>query len=107
MRAWLVAFLFCQIIEVPIYACSLSTSMPVAFGASAITHPLMWFGIFGSHWQASYLTKAITGELFAWLAEAAYFRFLFGKRRTLLWSLAANAASLGAWLLSHHLFGMP
>jgi hypothetical protein len=54
-----------------------------------------------------YVTKAIAGELFAWLVEAAYFGFLFGKRRALFWSLVANATSLCAGLLSHHLFGMP
>lgn len=107
MRAWVAAFLFCQIIEIPIYARGLSTSVPAAFGASAITHPLMWFCIVSPHWQASYLTKAIAGELFAWLVEAAYFRFLFRKRRALLWSLVANVTSLGAGLLSHRLFGMP
>jgi len=85
----------------------LSVSLPIAFGASAITHPLMWFGIFGSHWHVAYTTKAVTGELFAWLGETAYFAFLFGKRRAWLWCLIANAASLGTGLLSRQLFGAP
>ena len=107
IRAWFIAFVFGQLVEIPIYMWGLSVSLPIAFGASAITHPLMWFGIFGPHWHAGYLSKAVTGELFAWLGEAAYFALLFGKRRAWLWSLIANAASLGTSLLSRHYFGVP
>jgi hypothetical protein len=107
LRAWFSAFVFTQLIEVPIYSRALSCSLLVAFGASAITHPIVWFVFFSPYWHAAYLTKFVAAETFAWLAEAAYFRFLFGKKRALLWALIANASSLSLGLLSRHLFGVP
>jgi hypothetical protein len=107
MVAWLRAFLFTQLVEVPIYMRGLRCSLPAAFGASAITHPLVWFVFFTPAWHAGYTTKLVSAELFAWLAEAAYFRFAFRKPRALLWSLVANGASLGLGVLSRWLFGLP
>lgn len=106
-EAWLRAFLFTQLIEVPIYWRGLRCRLPVAFGASAITHPIVWFVIFSPRWQASYGVKLVVAELFAWLLEAAYFRVVFKRPRALLWALIANAASLGLGLLSRRLFGAP
>jgi hypothetical protein len=107
LRAWLTAFIFTEIVEVPIYSRFLPCSLLVAFGASAFTHPIVWFGFFTPHWHAHYIVKAVAAELFAWLAEAAYFAFIFKKKNALLWSLVANASSLGLGLLSRHLFGAP
>jgi hypothetical protein len=106
-RAWLSAFVFTQLVEVPIYSSTLPCSLLVAFGASTITHPIVWFGFFTPHFSAGYWTRVVLAELFAWLAEAAYFRFLFRKRRALLWSAVANGASVSLGLLSRHLFGAP
>jgi hypothetical protein len=105
--AWLRAFLFTQLIEVPIYVRGLRCSPWVAFGASALTHPIVWFGFFSPRWQAGYTTKLVAAESFAWLAEAAYFRLGFRRPRAWFWSLAANGASLGLGLLSRRLFGGP
>jgi hypothetical protein len=107
ISAWLAAFVFTELVEVPIYSTALGCSLLAAFGASAITHPIVWFGFFTPHWHASYMVKLVTAETFAWLAEAAYFGLIFKKRNVLLWSLVANAASLGLGLLSRHLFGSP
>jgi hypothetical protein len=107
VRAWLAAFIFTEIVETPIYFRGLKCSLLGALGASAITHPIVWFGFFAPEWHASYWVKAVSAELFAWLAEAAYFAFLFKKRNALFWSLVANASSLGLGLLSRHLFGAP
>ena len=85
LRAWFSAFVFTQLIEVPI----------------------VWFVFFGPWWHAAYLSKLVAAEVFAWLAEAAYFRVLFGKKRALLWALVANASSLSLGMLSRHLFGIP
>jgi hypothetical protein len=104
---WFRAFLFTQIIECPIYMRGLRCPLWAAFGASAITHPIVWFGIFHPLVPGSYWGKVIAAELFAWLGEAAYFRLVFKKRRAWLWSLAANGASFGFGLLSRHLFGAP
>src|SRR5437868_15170138 len=107
LGAWLRAFLFTQLIEVPIYMRGLRCSPWAAFGASAITHPIVWFGFFSPRWAASHSTKLVAAELFAWLAEAAYFRLAFGRRRAWLWSLVANAASLTLGLASRRIFGAP
>jgi hypothetical protein len=104
---WLIAFLFTEAVEIPIYVAALPCSFLVAFGASAVTHPIVWFGFFGLWWRAGYLVKVFVAEAFAVLAEAAYFKLLFRRRRALLWSAVANAASLGLGLLSRHLFGVP
>lgn len=107
MSAWLRAFLFTQLVEVPIYVRTLDCSIPVAFGASAITHPVVWFGFFGPWIDADYWTRVIAAELFAWLVEAAYFAFLFREHRALLWAFVANGASASAGFLSRALFGVP
>jgi len=104
---WLRAFLFTQLVEVPIYMRGLRCSLPVAFGASALTHPLVWFGFFSPRWQAPYSLRLVASELFAWLAEAAYFRFAWKRSRAWFWSLCANAASLALGLASRRLFGGP
>jgi len=106
-RAWLAAFVFTEIVEVPIYWRGLRCSPFAALGASAITHPIVWFGFFAPCWHAAYVTRVVAAELFAWLAEAAYFRYLWRKERALLWALVANAASFGLGLLSRYLFGWP
>ncbi len=107
MHAWLTAFIFTQLVEIPIYTVATGCRVIVAFGASAITHPIVWFVICGVHWHSDYLVQVVAAELFAWLAEAAYFAFIFGKRRAWLWSLCANGASLSLGLLSRHWFGVP
>jgi hypothetical protein len=107
MGAWLQAFLFTQIVEVPIYVRSMRCSVWAAFGASALTHPIVWFGFFHPAFPGSYVTKIIAAELFAWLAEAAYFRFAFKRKRAWLWAFCANAASFSLGLLSRRLFGVP
>ena len=105
-RAWLIAFLFTQMVEVPIYSRGLRVGVLPAFGASAITHPVLWFVIF-PHLPLPYLWLVVVGETFAFLAEAAYFAFLFRRRRALLWSALANGASFGVGMLSRYLFGVP
>jgi hypothetical protein len=107
IAAWLRAFLFTQLVEIPIYVRGLRCSPWVAFGASALTHPIVWFVFFSPRWQTSYATRLVSAELFAWLVEAAYFRLGFGRRRAWLWSLIANGSSLALGLLSRRLFGAP
>jgi hypothetical protein len=106
VRAWLWAFLFTQMVEVPIYAVGLRVGILAAFGASAITHPIVWFVLF-RYLPLPYLWLAVAAEAFAFAVETAYFALLFRRRRAWLWSALANAASFGAGLLSRWLFGMP
>jgi hypothetical protein len=107
---WALAFLFTQAVEMPIYAFALrprgwGKRLAVAFGASAITHPLVWAGVLafaGSHyWEAVFAAEA-----FAVAAEAGWLR-LFGVRRALGWSMLANGASVLVGFTSRALFGVP
>jgi hypothetical protein len=115
--SWLLAFAFTQIVEVPIYRRALGASFGEAFGASAVTHPIVWlvmmprtigFSIAPFLGDESWQTRAIVMELFAWLAEAAWFGLVFHRRpltRALLWTFVANVVSLFLGFLAQHLFG--
>lgn len=119
LTAWLRAFLFTQIVEMPIYRRALPTAWPLAFGASAITHPFVWFFFpwIASTFDVNWYVTATASELFAWGVEAFWFwslgkKALFGQatisgKRAIVISLAANAASLGLGLASRALFGIP
>ena len=103
LRGWLLAFAFTQAVEIPIYRRA-GAPLWVAFAASALTHPVVWFvfPLAGLEWG----WMVVWAELFAWLAEALWLRW-HGVRRPLLWSLLANGASLSLGLLSRGLFGVP
>lgn len=106
LQAWLTAFLFTQLVEIPIYAVFLRVRLPAAFGASAITHPVVWFVIF-PYVPLPYLGLIALAETFAIVVEAGYFRVLLGRPRVWPWALAANGASFATGLLSRWLFGVP
>ena len=124
MIAWLVAFVFTQCIEIPIYVRALRGRPVVAFGASAITHPIVWF-VIPRMWVRSYLSliawsplfivrapiaryacMVLLAESFAIAVEALYLR-AFDVRRAFAWSLLANGASVTLGLLSRAAFGWP
>lgn len=100
---WLRAFLFTQVVEVPIYRFGLRTSYWRAFAASAITHPIVW--IVHLRWSAPWELRTAAVEVFAVVVEAIWFGFVYGARRGLLWSLIANGVSFGLGLVSYALFG--
>jgi hypothetical protein len=113
--SWLVAFAFTQAFEVPIYlwvmrrqAVELSTlgRLLVAFGASALTHPIVWFVLPRLQSTLGYWGYVAVAEVFAVLVEAAYVA-RFGVERALLWAFVANAASASIGLTSRWLFGVP
>ena len=98
---WFQAFALTQLIEMPIYlvgmrgaALSVPMRVAVAFGASALTHPIVWFplrdGLVPLLGGWGYFVVA---EAFAILAEWAYLRS-FGLANPLQWSLLANGTSL-------------
>lgn len=120
IRAWLGAFVFTQVVEVPIWTHALVrhrrhdraggawpiwTCAAAAFGASAITHPFVWFA-FPRYAPGGYWAMVVQAEAFAVLAEAFYTNLL-GLRRALAWSLLANAASAGLGLVSRYTLGWP
>jgi hypothetical protein len=102
---WATAFLFTQVVEIPIYRAGLGASFWRAFGASAITHPLVWLLVVESGWGAPWGVRSAVGETFAIVVEGVWFGVAFGMRRGFLWSLAANAASFLLALLAFALFG--
>jgi hypothetical protein len=102
---WLRAFALTQMIEVPIYRRAFGCGFWEAFGASAITHPLVfWFASSGL-WHARWGWRAAACELFAWWVEAAYFRAL-SRSRVVFWTLVANASSFAFGLICWYYFGL-
>lgn len=113
MSPWSFAFLFTQAFEVPIYLfmmdrqrlpLSSAARVAVAFGASGLTHPIVWFLI--PKLGLPFVGYVALAEVFAVSVEALYFA-RFGLRRPLLWSFVANATSASLGLLSRSLFGVP
>jgi hypothetical protein len=106
---WLVAFLFTQAIEIPLYMYALRVRPFQAFLASALTHPVVWFvippvfdelylAVIAPHpalWitaRPRYWVMVAIAEVFAVAVEALYLRRVC-TGNTLRWSVLANAAS--------------
>ena len=111
---WAVAFAFTQAVEIPVYRRLLRTSTLASFGASAITHPVVWFVIprlapSFTDPGAAYIEYVARAEAFAFVVEAYYFAsfHVVRMRRALLWSLLVNGASASAGFASRWLFGWP
>ena len=121
--AWLSAFLFTQVVEIPIYVVALGRAssagataplddlpsrLAAAFGASLVTHPIVWF-VFPRLPLGSYEGMVAGAETFAIVAEGIYFAALGAMRirSAMLWSLGANLTSVTLGLLSRHFFGWP
>ncbi|MFO0678929.1 MAG: hypothetical protein U0169_20545 [Polyangiaceae bacterium] len=109
MTAWLLAFAFTQIVEIPIYVRTLRVAPLVAFGASALTHPIVWFVLprVRHSMGLSYDAYLVIAETFAVVAEGVYFHALTKKKSSYGWSLVANATSVVLGLASRHFFGVP
>ena len=133
MNSWALAFVFTQLVEAPLYLWGQRRDGPerapwarlaIALGASAITHPWLWFYA-PRAWVTLYLAAverapslriasptarfvvyALVFESLVVLVEALYFR-AWGVRRAWRWSLLANAASVLLGLLSRALLGAP
>ena len=117
MTAWLAAFALTSILEVPIYMRALLTpdagrepalaswpaALGVGFGASAITHPVVWF-VMPALIPGSYPLMVLVAECFAIGVEAVWLR-AFGLRRPLAWAAFANAASVTAGFVLDRIFG--
>ena len=105
---WLVAFFFTQIFEMPIYWAA-TRSLRVAFLASAMTHPIVWFvfPVLMEH-GLSYVWMVILAEVFAVAAEAAWLNFNgLSRGRAVLWSLCANTFSATLGFTLRALVGFP
>ena len=123
MTRWLIAFAFTQVVECPIWVAALRRGarseasrrkpwalLGIAFGASLITHPIVWFVIphlwLAVHQAGGYWGMVTAAEAFAVIVEAEYASG-FGLRQAWAWSLGANAASFGLGLLSRSVLGLP
>ena len=112
---WLVAFAVTQLVEIPIYLraqsaqvgdASYARRLAVAFGASALTHPVVWF-VVPALWRGhSYVAMVLFAEAFAVLAEALWLS-RFRIPSALGYSLAANAASVAVGLTLRAATGWP
>ena len=111
LARWAAAFALTQVVEMPIYLRGLppgprARRWGVAFGASALTHPIVWFVVPRLWIGHSYVAMAIAAETFAVLAEALWIR-RFGAPRPLTTSFVANAASVAVGLAVRRVFGWP
>lgn len=106
MSRWLSAFLLTQLVEVPIYGYALRGRLLLAFGASALTHPIVWFAI-QPLWPGRYHQGVLVAEAFAVIVEALYLRRFGALRRAWAWSLAANAASVAVSIATRALIHWP
>jgi hypothetical protein len=107
-RAWLVAFLITVAVEAPIVlaltrglALRARRRRPLIVFAQLATHPLVWF-MFPRIVGLTGRTSAALSELWAWLAEAAFYALVFPGLppfRALGISALANGASVAAGLL--------
>ena len=103
---WAGAFCLTQLVEIPIYLHA-ARSLPAArrwvfaAGASAITHPVVWFGF---PWNLEpWLLLFLAAESFAILTEALWGRLLHVPR-PFRWSLVANLSSVAAGFLARELW---
>jgi hypothetical protein len=101
LKAWLIAFAVTQAVEVPIYGLGATErKWGVAFGASLITHPIVWF-VFPRYFPGSYPVMIACAELFAVAIEATWLAS-FGVRKPIEWSFFANMASFCTGLVLQH-----
>jgi len=102
-HAWLMAFLATVAVEVPIVV-ALTRGHPtpawrrtlIAIFAQLVTHPLVWF-VFPRLVGLTGRSSLALSELWAWLAEAAFYAVVLpglSPTRALGASAIANAASI-------------
>lgn len=117
---WLRAFVLTQMVELVVHAHAPGLTRPwreraaIGFGASAITHPIVWFVIpsavyYALAWPSlsdEWWVAVAIGETFAVLGEAVWLR-LFGVRAIVALgvSLFANAWSFSLGLIAYRALG--
>lgn len=101
------AFVFTQLVEVPIYRFGARAPLSVAFGASALTHPIVWFVFFSPTFSLGYETRLLSAEIFAVVGEACLLARYLPRGRALLFSFLANVTSVVMGELSRAACGLP
>jgi hypothetical protein len=110
VELWVRAFVFTQIVEVPVYLALAKTRVWKAFSLTLVTHPLLWF----VYWKLVTLPrseKTLLGELGVLAVESAML-FAYERPRLPWWkatavAFAANAASYLAGEATRALWGFP
>lgn len=115
LAAWVRAFAFTQIVEMPLYIAVMRTRrlgvarplllrILVAFLCSLVTHPVVWF-VFPRILDAyeDYVLMVIEAETFAVVVEALILR-RFGVRWALAVSFVVNMTSMSLGFLTRALF---
>ena len=103
---WPIAFALTQLLEMPVYwfgtrASKLSVGKRLAagFGASALTHPILWFVLYPTLiGLIGYWPFFVVGEALVVIVEALYLG-AFGVKRPWLVALAANTFSATVGLI--------
>lgn len=105
--AWLVAYVFTQVIEVPLYLRITGGRWATSLLASTLTHPVVWF-VFPAVCPLSwgYWGMVAAAEAFAVLGETAWLR-VNGVTASFKWAFVVNAASAVGGLLLRETFGVP
>jgi len=103
VRLWFLAFLLTVAIEVPIVLgltresrVPLAKRAALAFFAQLMTHPAVWFVFPALPWGSPQVTF-VSSELFAWIAEAAFYAITAVAPSTLR-AVAVAALTNGASL---------
>jgi hypothetical protein len=115
LLGWVRAFVFTQLVEVPLYVAALSFTrlcvkkplwqkLGVAFLCSLVTHPVVWF-VFPRIMDAyeDYVLMVIEAETFAVVIEALILR-RFGLRWALLVAFVTNMSSMSLGFLIRYLW---
>ena len=112
---WLVAFALTQVVEIGVYTNvpggrerPLAERLAIAFGASGITHPIVWFVIapLYSPLHVSWWTIVAIAEAFAFGVEAVWLvLFGFRVRTAILASGGANGLSFTIGLFCYEVLG--
>ncbi len=108
MKHWIAAFVLTQLVEVPIYTVGLRGRAHIAFAASLITHPILWWtfnplrALLGLH----YGVVLLLAELCV-VGVEAMFLARFALKRAWLWALGANLASVAVGMATRALWGWP
>lgn len=111
LTAWLKAFILTQLIEMPVYVMALQRwgkcprtppkNFLIAFGASLVTHPFVWFVFPQTLMPIGYGVYFIVAESFAVVVEAIYLK-KFGLSSPWCFSLLANGLSASVGLLINY-----